>query len=107
MRRLWPEPLVDFEGRWDQVKQAGINPLPVQQPIPVWMGGSADAVLRRVATTSDGWDAPGGEAAPPTLGPKLERIRDLREEAGREPSAVGIDGRIGLSIGGPKEWAAK
>jgi probable F420-dependent oxidoreductase len=62
LRRLWTEPLVDFEGRWDQIKQAGINPLPVQRPIPIWMGGAADVVLRRIAETADGWFAPGAES---------------------------------------------
>src|SRR5882672_3039514 len=49
MRRLWTEPLVTFEGKWHRIDRAGIRPLPVQQPIPVWMGGSAEPVIQRTA----------------------------------------------------------
>jgi probable F420-dependent oxidoreductase len=105
MRRLWTEPLVDFEGRWDQVKQAGINPLPVQRPIPIWMGGAADVVLRRIAETADGWFAPGA-ATPELLRPKLEQLRNLIDEAGRDQAAIGIDGRMSLEAGDPKAWVA-
>src|SRR6185503_1086777 len=42
LRRLWTEPLVSFEGRWHRVSGAGLNPLPVQRPIPIWMGGWDD-----------------------------------------------------------------
>src|SRR4051812_2145062 len=47
MRRLWTEPVVDFEGTWHRIPRAGINPLPVQRPIPVWIGASAEPALRR------------------------------------------------------------
>ncbi|MEZ4714684.1 MAG: TIGR03619 family F420-dependent LLM class oxidoreductase [Caldilineaceae bacterium] len=55
MRRLWTEPLVTVDDGWHTIDDAGINPLPVQRPIPIWFGGHADAVLRRVAATGDGW----------------------------------------------------
>ncbi|MDE2969186.1 MAG: LLM class F420-dependent oxidoreductase, partial [Chloroflexota bacterium] len=46
MRRLWTEESVDFDGKWHTVDGAGINPMPVQRPIPIWMGGGAEPVLR-------------------------------------------------------------
>jgi probable F420-dependent oxidoreductase len=49
MRLLWTRELVTYEGRWHRVPDAGIKPLPVQRPIPVWMGGESEAVLRRAA----------------------------------------------------------
>ena len=55
MRALWTNELVTYEGRWHRITDAGINPLPVQRPIPVWLGGGADPVLRRVARMADGW----------------------------------------------------
>ena len=66
LRRLWSEPVVDFKGKYHSIDQAGINPMPVQQPIPLWLGGMADAVLKRVARYSDGWFPqfrPGTDAA--------------------------------------------
>src|SRR5262249_34260430 len=55
MRELWTRPLVNFTGRYHTVTEAGLNPLPVQRPIPIWLGGMADAVLKRVGTLADGW----------------------------------------------------
>ena len=43
MRALWTEEVVDFHGRWHNVTHAGLNPLPVQRPIPVWLGGGSRA----------------------------------------------------------------
>ena len=91
MRALWTNQVVDFEGRWHKVHRAGINPLPVQRPIPIWLGGAADAVLRRVAKIGDGWyyrphsnlDA---RAA-------LDVVRRHLEEEGRDPRSFGIQGR--------------
>lgn len=54
MRKLWTEPVVNFQGSYHRLDRAGINPLPVQRPIPVWMGGMAEPVLKRVAEISDG-----------------------------------------------------
>ena len=62
MRALWTQEVVDFHGRWHNVTHAGLNPLPVQRPIPVWIGGGSgndprmmDTVLRRIARMADGW----------------------------------------------------
>ena len=57
LRELWSKDLVDFDGRWDKIAQAGINPLPIQQPMPIWMGGWADAMVKRIARIADGWFA--------------------------------------------------
>ena len=55
LRRLWQEPVLDFEGRDHTITAAGLNPLPVQRPIPIWIGGSSEAALRRIARLGDGW----------------------------------------------------
>jgi probable F420-dependent oxidoreductase len=105
MRKLWTEPLVSFKGTYHQLDRVGINPLPVQRPIPVWLGGMAEPVLKRVAQISDGWFPqfqPGDEARQ-----IMGRVRDYIKEAGRAPSAVGIEGRFTHSIGGPAEWTQR
>ena len=105
MRKLWTEPLVTFKGEFHQIERAGLNPLPVQRPIPVWMGGMVEAVVKRVARISDGWFPqfqPGDEA-----NRTMDRLRGYMAEAGRPPSAVGIEGRFPLSIGGPGEWVKR
>jgi probable F420-dependent oxidoreductase len=110
LRALWTQEVVTFRGRWHTIVEAGINPLPVQRPIPVWMGGSADAVLRRAARLADGWMYGGGRPSPfgrPPARTPQQMVETLRREvasAGRDPTSVGIEGRISLSGGGPETW---
>ena len=104
LRELWTREVVTFEGRWDKVTAAGLNPMPVQRPIPIWMGGRADAVLRRVGQLSDGWI--------PTLSPDndtaelWERIKDHAREAGRDPAAIGLEGAVRARQGTLDDWLA-
>ena len=104
MRRLWTEELVDFEGRYHAVKQAGICPLPVQRPIPVWMGGGADRVLDRIARLADGWFPqfrPGPDAQA-----TIAKLHGLIRAAGRKPEDVGIEGRVSLFNTAEAEWGS-
>src|SRR6185437_12094649 len=55
LRELWTKPIVHFEGRSHRIDGAGLNPLPIQRPIPIWMGGWDERVLRRVGRLADGW----------------------------------------------------
>lgn len=95
LRALWTKDVVDFKGRWHNIDLAGINPLPVQRPIPIWIGGGADAVIRRVARHADGWfpQFPLDENAKPTM----DRLDAYIREAGRDPSDVGIEARVEFS----------
>src|ERR1700738_4753914 len=45
LRKLTSEPVVEFRGKWHTIDRAGLNPLPVQRPIPIWFGGSAEAAI--------------------------------------------------------------
>ncbi len=104
MRALWTDPVVDFSGRWHRIPEAGINPLPVQRPIPLWLGGHAEVVLRRVAVMGDGWfpQTPPGEQARAAL----DTIRRHAVDAGRDPSEIGIEARVGVRHGEPARWPA-
>jgi probable F420-dependent oxidoreductase len=92
LRRLWTEPVVTHRGDFDTVTAAGLAPLPVQRPIPVWIGGSSDAAYRRIGRLADGWFP---QVAP---GPDLDHARavvaDAAEEAGRDPATLGLEGRV-------------
>lgn len=97
LRLLWTEPSVTFEGAFHRVTGAGLAPLPVQRPIPVWMGGSAMPALVRIGRLADGWFAntrPG-----PDLDEALATIRGAARGAGRDPDAIGIEGRISVGDG--------
>jgi probable F420-dependent oxidoreductase len=102
LRKFWTEPVFDFEGRWHKVTAAGINPLPIQQPIPIWIGGSAERALKRAAEVADGFfpqrPLEGGWEA------TLEQMRAWAEGAGRDWSRFGIEQRISLADGGPDDW---
>lgn len=102
MRRLWTEPVLDFQGRWHRVTAAGLNPLPVQRPIPIWIGGSAEPALRRAARLGDGYlpQRPLEGGWPATIA----RVRGWVSEAGRDPDAFGIDARVSAAAGTPEEW---
>jgi probable F420-dependent oxidoreductase len=102
MRMLWTEPVIDFDGRWHKVTAAGLNPLPVQRPIPIWIGGSAEVALRRTARLADGYfpQRPLEGGWPATM----EAMRQWVEEAGRDWSTFGVEQRIQVGTGTPDEW---
>jgi probable F420-dependent oxidoreductase len=102
LRRLWTEPLVTFEGRWHHIPDAGLNPLPVQRPIPIWFGGYADVVLRRIARMGDGW-MPGHRTAADAQA-DLKKLASYVMEAGRQPDEVGLEPRLQYGEGDPEVW---
>ncbi|MER3438182.1 MAG: LLM class F420-dependent oxidoreductase [Chloroflexota bacterium] len=103
LRLLWTRPVVTFEGKYHRITEAGINPLPVQRPIPIWMGGMAEPVLRRVARLADGW-MPLGRITDEQRG-RITRLRQYVAEAGRPGDAVGIDARLDLRAVPEAEWS--
>lgn len=104
LRQLWTYELVTYEGRWHKITDAGLNPLPVQRPIPLWFGGTSDTVMRRLARIGDGWFPQG--FGPDELGREnLEKLHAYIREAGRAPSEIGVEPRISVSHGDPDAWA--
>jgi probable F420-dependent oxidoreductase len=104
MRELWTRPLVSFSGRWHTIPNAGINPLPVQRPIPVWFGGHSEPALRRIARLADGWMPNYRSAA--EAGPALELLERTLSEAGRDRDSLGLEARIPYGEGDPDTWEA-
>ncbi|MFL7893255.1 MAG: LLM class F420-dependent oxidoreductase [Anaerolineales bacterium] len=102
LRALWTTPLVDYSGQWHQIPDAGINPLPIQQPIPIWFGGHAEVVLQRAAKLADGWlpTYTSAEAAKPAIA----RLSSYLQQAGRKSSEFGIEARIRYAEGNPVDW---
>ena len=105
VRRLWTEPSVTFEGKYHRVTAAGINPLPVQRPIPVWIGASAEPAIKRAAEVADGYfpQRPLAGGWPATI----DKIRGWLVAAGRDPSRFGIDARVQAGPGTPDDWLAQ
>lgn len=105
MRLLWTKELVTYEGQWHRVPDAGIKPLPVQRPIPVWMGGESEVVLRRAARLADGWITLQTFRPGPAAQHTVDRLHGLVRAAGRDPAAFGIEGRVALAQVPPEERA--
>src|SRR5689334_8144038 len=90
MRRLWTEQSVTFEGKHHRVTGAGLAPLPVQRPIPVWIGAASKPAFERAGRLADGWF--------PMMspGPELDEARDIVAQsataAGRDP--IAMEGRV-------------
>ena len=104
LRRLWTEPLVTFSGKWHTIPDAGINPLPVQRPIPVWFGGTAEPALRRAARGGDGWMS--NYRSPRDAQPAVERLYRYLKQAGRDPQQFGFEARLPYGEGNPGRWEA-
>ncbi len=103
LRRLWTEPLVTYRGRWHRIDDAGLNPLPVQRPIPIWFGGGDDRALRRTARIGDGWLPQFRTAA--DAQPSLEKLDGYLAQAGRSRSEFGLEARLVYGNGDPDVWA--
>lgn len=112
LREFWTKDTLGFEGRYHKVNHAGINPQPIQKPIPIWMGAGAranpvptDRVLRRVARLADGWFPqmqPGDDARA-----TVERLKIFAREAGRDGESIGMESRINLADGNPELWQSQ
>jgi probable F420-dependent oxidoreductase len=92
LRSLWGNDLVNYDGRWHEIESAGINPRPVQQPIPVWMGGGADIVLQRIARIADGWIAP--RYTLEEYEEQIDRLREYLSDHDRDPDSFPIHVRV-------------
>lgn len=97
LRRLWTERSVTWHGRYERVTAAGLAPMPVQRPIPIWFGAQSPPAYRRTGRLADGWFPqwrPG-----PRLDEAIAMVRDAAEAHGRDPDSIGMEGRVGLSRG--------
>jgi len=92
LRRLWTDQTVSFSGTFDQITGAGLAPMPVQRPIPIWIGAQSPPAYRRAGRLADGWFP---QVAP---GPQLDEARrivtEAAAEAGRDPASLGMEGRV-------------
>ena len=123
--RLFRENNVTHEGKQVSVRNATIDPKPVQQPIPIWVGGESGPAMRRTAKYGDAWYPIGTNPQFPmdTLNrfkAGAAKLAAMTEKAGRDPKAVGlayrvssnpeaqpkgtVDGQRKLFTGGAEDW---
>jgi probable F420-dependent oxidoreductase len=110
MRLLWKNSLVDFDGKWHRISDAGLNPMPLARSIPVWFGGHAEQVLQRAARLGDGWMP--NYRSPVDAQPALDMLDEYLVRAGRDrikpgmsdQAGFGLEARIPYGEGNPDEW---
>jgi len=101
LRELFTKPVVTFNGRYHHIEEAGLNPLPVQRPIPIWIGGSEERALARIGRLADGWFP----QRPPAGGwpAAFQIIEQSARASGRDPSSIQMEARVNI-IGTPDDW---
>jgi probable F420-dependent oxidoreductase len=102
LRMLWTQPLVNFSGRWHKILDAGINPLPVQRPIPIWFGGADERAIQRMARIGDGWML--NIRTLEQARPKLELLNRFLEETERDKASFGIEPRLNMNLIARDDW---
>ena len=112
LRKLWTQELVNFQGRDHKISHAGSRPLPIQRPIPIWLGAGSSSnpipterVLKRIGNMADGW-FPMFPYDHPDRG-VVEQVQEYARSAGRNPNEIGMEGRIRMSSNGPEDWLAE
>jgi probable F420-dependent oxidoreductase len=90
LRGLWTAEGSTFEyhGGFNEIPSIDPEPLPVQRPIPIIIGGHSDVALERAARIGDGWIA--GSMAPDRLHTLLDKFRENVERSGRDPQTLNV-----------------
>ncbi len=102
LRALWSDEVISFAGTWHTIDNAGIQPLPAQRPIPIWIGASAEAAIRRAARLADGFFPNARKIEDHQA--QLAILHDELDRAGRSRESFGLEPRITLADGGPDDW---
>jgi probable F420-dependent oxidoreductase len=102
IRQLTSQDIIDYTGQWHRIDRAGIRPLGVQRPVPIWIGGSAEAAVRRAARIADGY-FPNGVAIE-RIERQLAVFHDELQKQDRDPATVGLEARVSIAKDDPDDW---
>ena len=97
LRRFTEGKPVTFEGRFTQLRGQTVNPMPVQRPVPILLGGSHERSLRRAAELCDGWIATSG-APLADFAPKVRQVQEFAKEFGRDPRDLQFGKLLSVSL---------
>jgi len=104
LKLLFTNEEVTFDGEFDRVSKVGLDPLPIQRPIPMWIGGASvpsEPVLRRIGEHADGWFA---LCAPEQYADVRARIDAYAKAAGRSAEDVGAECGLGIHGRTEEDW---
>jgi probable F420-dependent oxidoreductase len=99
--RLWSGEALDFDGRHFKLTKASIAPVPVQPDLPMWIGGSSDAAIKRTARVGTGWQA--GAETPQFVGEVIAGIKRALTETGRSIDEDHYGAAFAFRFGGPDD----
>lgn len=106
LRALWTDQHVNFKGKWHDIPNVGLNPMPIQRPIPLWFGGNIEYVASRIAQYGEGWIT-----LYQSLGDDAKSARDTMleaaQKAGRNSDDIGLDAWVSMGGGTPDDWHAE
>ena len=107
LKKLWTEEEIGFEGAFHTISGAGLNPLPKQRPIPMWIGARSipsKPVVRRIAQHSDGWFV---LCSPDEISQVRDAVFTEAQKVGRDPGEFGQE--AGVAVVGPRqdEWKSR
>jgi probable F420-dependent oxidoreductase len=105
MRALWSGPEVEFHGEFVDFPRVTCSPRPVQESIPILVGGDTDAAIARAARLADGYFP--GEGDIDRLAGLIARLREATERAGRDPDSVAVNAMFTQFLGDPAEGAER
>ena len=94
LREIWTKPVASHHGEFYAFDDVAAYPQPSQSPLPIWVGGHTPPVMRRAARLGDMWLPPLYGTSPSQLSESFARVREIAEEAGRGPNAVGLALRV-------------
>ena len=104
LKQLWSNEAVTFDGEFDQISGVGINPLPIQRPIPMWIGSGSmppPAIIRRIAQHADGWFV---MASPEEYPEVVNRVGAACDKIGRDPAEIGTEAGVAVVGAREAEW---
>jgi probable F420-dependent oxidoreductase len=104
IRAYWSDDEVNFNGEFYNANAMAMEPKsPQGSKLPIWIGGSSKAALRRVAELGDGWLATAIEDVDVAKG-FIQRIHDHAESIGRNPNDIGMQMMLDVP---PRDEAGK
>ena len=101
LSRLWCEEQVTMQGEYYQLNEASIAPKPVQQPLPLWVGGSAEQAIKRTAKWGTGWQA--GIESPEQVAKVIAAIKVRMQDFDRTIDEDHYGAGFGFRFGSPDE----
>ena len=104
MRKLWNDESISYGGTYHTVTSAGISPLPIQRPIPIWVGATAESAVKRATRIADGYLPLAPVAGTSSFDETMDKVRGWLQEAGRDPSSFGVEARLNATTGTPDDW---